>query len=99
MKVSKKEIAKVVKKKYESGRQFCRVCPGGYYQIMIDISDGHIWLDTYVCENSWSVYHSDSIYRLNYVPGYVNETEKGYIDSAIELLTAAGWEVVDDGEK
>lgn len=94
-KITKKAIVAAVKKEYAEARRWCRGGWGRYYKMMIDTDNGSIWSDTFLSENSWKEYHSNSITSLEYVPGYVVETEQGYIDSAIKLLTAAGWKVED----
>lgn len=34
--------------------------------IMIDVSTGEIWCDTFIDINSWKEYHDDSIHDLKY---------------------------------
>lgn len=93
--IRKKSIVSTIKKEYAEARRWCRGDWRRYYKIMIDTDDGSIWSDTFLDVNSWNEYHSDSITSLQYVPGYVPETEQAYIDDAIELLNAAGWVVED----
>lgn len=90
-KMSMGEITKKVKEEYKAGRQWCESGFGRYYKMMIDTSDGRIWCDCFLSENDWNKYHSETITPLNYTPGYVSDTESGYISDAIHLLDKAGW--------
>ena len=93
--IRKSEIVKQVKKEYKEGRDWCRCGRGRCYTMMIDTDDGDIWSDVFLSIDDWKRYHSDTIQRLETVPGYVKEREDGYVDSAIKLLTAAGWTIID----
>jgi len=93
--ISKKSIVKVIRKEYKEARVFCRNGYNRYYKMMIDIDDGAIWSDVFLDENNWKVYHSESICQLENTPGYVHETENGYVDDAVRLLRKAGWMITD----
>jgi len=93
--IKRSKIVKKIKEAYKEGRDWCRHDFGRYYQIMIDTYDADIWCDVFLDNNHWTIYHSDTIQQLDTIRGYVQERENGYVDSAIELLTAAGWTVID----
>ena len=92
-KISKKLVVSTIRKKYTEALKWCRGGRGRYYKMMINTDNGAIWADTFLNENSWNEYHSASITSLDYVQGYLSETEAGYIDDAIRLLNSAGWEI------
>jgi len=94
-KISRKLIKETVKNEYKEARVFCDYDNRRYYKMMIDTEDGAIWSDVFIDENTWKVYHSDTIHQLDYLPGYIADIEKGYIDDAIRLLKKAGWEITD----
>lgn len=91
-KISKEKIKNEVKNAFEVGKDWCSYDPFRCYNIMIDTDDAAIWLDVFLNENDWKVYHSDTIQSLNYLPLY---TESGYIDDAIQKLKEAGWTITD----
>lgn len=91
--ISKSNISQVVKMEYAEAREWCRQGFSRYYRMMIDTTDGRIWSDQFISENDWKVYHADGIHQLEYVPGYVSETEAGYINDAVRLLKADGWDI------
>lgn len=91
--ISRKEIEKKIKAEYKAARDFCDGGIGRYYNMMLDVSDGDIWSDVFLNEGDRKIYHSDSIMRLKYIPGYVSETEEGYINDAIRKLEKVGWTI------
>ena len=93
--IKRSEIEKQVKKEYKEGRDWCRHDWGRYCRMMIDTDDAGIWVDVFLDVNSWKEYHSDTIHQLTTVLGYVKDREEGYIDNAVELLTAAGWTITE----
>lgn len=93
--ISKAQIVETIKQAYKEGRDWCRQDFGRYYRMMIDTKDGSIWSDVFLSENNWKIYHSDTIMKLDYVPGYVSETETGYINDAIAKLSADGWKIIE----
>lgn len=94
MKITRTTLVTAISKADKEGRDWCRGDFGRYYQIRIDTDDSEIWCDVYLDENSWDVYHSDSIHSLS-ADGYVGERIEAMADEAAELLEAAGWEVVE----
>jgi len=93
---SRRVIVETIKREYKEARTFCRGDRGRYYRMMIDLEDGDIWADVFLDVNSWKEYHSGSIHQLMYVPGYIADTEKAYIDDAIRQLTDAGWAIREE---
>ncbi|MCD2493650.1 hypothetical protein LQE92_13645 [Lacrimispora sp. NSJ-141] len=94
-KISKKAIAKVVKKGYKAGREWCQHGHGRYHKMMLDTRDGDIWSDEFLSTNDWKEYHSNSIVTLNAMRGYVKDMEAEYIDDAVQKLKEAGWEITE----
>lgn len=92
MKIKKSELMKKIRQEFKEGRRWARLNYGYHFKMMIDVSDGDIWSDC-LMENSWKVYHSDTIKRLQFSGVTVKEQERNFLDEAIELLTAAGWEI------
>lgn len=93
--ISKKTITKTVKKEYKEAREWCHGDWGRYYQLMIDTDDGDIWADVFLSENSWSVYHSCTIFPLEGTGRTVKEREDAYITDAIRALKEAGWTITE----
>ena len=90
--IKKKTIERMVRKEYESAREFCSHDFGRYYKMMIDTNDGDIWSDVFLSENDWKVYHDNSVYSLDRGEGWtVKEKEAAYITDAIRILAEAGW--------
>lgn len=96
--ISKAKIVESIKQEYAEARKWCHQDFGRHYKMMIDTMDGRIWSDVFLSENDWKIYHSDTISKLDYVPGYVNETEEGYIEDAISKLITAGWTIIEEGK-
>lgn len=93
--ISRALIAKKVKTEYKIARKWRATDWGRTYVMMIDLEDGEIWCDCFLDCNAWKEYVSDAIEQLDYTPGYVKETEQGYIDDAISKLRRAGWSIID----
>lgn len=96
--IARSTIRKTIKQEYAEARKWCHQDFGRHYKMMIDTMDGRIWSDVFLSENDWKIYHSDTISKLDYVPGYVNETEEGYIEDAISKLITAGWTIIEEGK-
>ena len=96
--IARSTITETIKQEYAVARKWCYQDFGRHYKMMIDTMDGRIWSDVFLSENDWKIYHSDTISKLDYVPGYVNETEEGYIEDAISKLITAGWTIIEEGK-
>lgn len=95
-KISKNIITRKVKKEYKAAREWCRVGWDRYYKMKIDTDDADIWADVFLSENSWSTYHSCTIFSLDWGTGRtVKEKEDAYIADAIRTLEEAGWTITD----
>lgn len=92
--IRKRDIEKIIKAEYADGRRWCGRDCSFYYKLMIDTADAQIWVDC-MMENSWNVYHSDTITALEEVGIYVADTEANYINQAVKLLKAAGWIITE----
>lgn len=100
MKIKRTVIQKAVEKAYREGHKWARLDQGHTYTIMIDISNGDIWVDTFIDCNSWKEYRSETIQGLSFSRGglkdYTSESiEAGYVADAVELLENSGWEIED----
>lgn len=93
--VSREEITRTIKRECAEAREWCRQGHGRYHQMMLNTDDASIWSDNFMSENDWKVYRSASIHALEYIPGYARETEAGYINDAVRLLKAAGWDITE----
>lgn len=92
--IKKGTIERTIKKELAEALQWCDGGYDRYYRLMIDVSDGSIWADTFLSQNDWKVYHSDSIRPLNCNPyTTTSEREYDYIDDAIRILHASGWTI------
>ena len=89
--ISKKEIEKAIKEEYRMARKFVSGHYGRYYTMMLDLESGEIWSDVFLDEGSFKVYHDENIVSLQYYPGYIYETEAGYVEDAVKKLEEAGW--------
>lgn len=86
------EIEKSVKEELKEALKWCDGDYDRYYKLMMDVSNGSIWADTFLSQNDWKIYHSDSIQSLNCNPFSSElEREHDYIDDAIRILRASGW--------
>lgn len=93
--ISGTDIEQKVKAAYKEAKEWCRCDLGHYYKMMIDLLDASIWSDCFLDCDSYKKYQSSTIMALEYTPGYVSDTEQGYIDDAITKLIEAGWIITD----
>lgn len=97
MKISRKDLARQVRKEYKEGCEWSDLRRDHCYTMMIDVSDGSIWADC-LDRNRWKEYESDTVVRLNlyeaesYEP--VERVEELYIELAIAKLKEAGHEII-----
>ena len=97
MKISRKNIARQVRKEYKEAREWSGLRKDHCYTMMIDVSDGSIWSDC-LDRNRWKEYESDTVARLNlygaesYEP--VERVEELYIELAVAKLKEAGHEII-----
>lgn len=61
MTVDRAEIEKKVKKEYADMRKWNKGGHGRYSKLIYDASDGEIWADCFLDENSYEVYKSSTI--------------------------------------
>ena len=61
---------------------------------MINVFTGDIWSNLYLDTEHYKVYEDEDIFKLQYIPGLVEDTEKAFIEDAIEKFEDAGWTIV-----
>lgn len=93
MKIKKSELMRKIRKEFKEGRRWCKQDWRRVFAMMIDTSDGDIWSDCFLDANTWKEYHSDTISKLTFLGVTVEDQEQHFLDEAVELLLAAGWEI------
>lgn len=95
--IKRSELKKMIRKEYKEARQWCRLDFGRTYNMMIDTEDGKVWSDVFLDENTYKIYHSDTIFSLSPIGrlATVAETEKAYLAEAVSMLQKSGWTIID----
>lgn len=109
MLVKKSDLKKKIRKALKEGNEFNRMDRRFCYRVMYDLEDAAIWADTFTEENSFKVYHSDTIKCLNPFyedyPDYFGMSkeefyrlskEEFYLRVAVIEFEKYGWEVEKD---
>lgn len=84
-----------IKKEYKACRDWCRGGNGRCYKMMIDVLDGSIWSDTFISDNEWKNYKSETIVQIEGLYDTVSASEQRYTEDAIHKLKDAGWTITD----
>ena len=95
-KVERKTIVKTINREYIEARQWCRIGYLHTFCLMIDVSDARIWTDLFLDENSYKIYHSETIHHLSPGTHYqtVEERIENMVKEAIQLLEESGWCII-----
>lgn len=92
--ISRERIEKTIREEYAEARKFINEGFNRYCEIVINVFTGDIWSNLYLDTEHYKVYKDEDIFKLQYIPGLVKDTEKAFIEDAIEKFKDAGWTIV-----